>query len=51
MRKGGDGMDKEKRGSAVLWALAAVLIALVLISFLLGRYPVPPRRRGRHPAE
>lgn len=39
-------MEREKRGGLALWVLAAVLIVLVFVSFLLGRYPVPPAAVG-----
>ena len=39
-------MEKPRRGPGALWALAVVLLALIFVSFLLGRYPVSPRALG-----
>ncbi len=39
-------MSEDKRGRAALWILGGVLLVLILVSFLLGRYPVPPAAVG-----
>ena len=35
-------MERRTRSGWKLWLLAAALAAVILVSFLLGRYPVPP---------
>ena len=35
-------MEKQRRGGLILCVLAAVLVLLIFVSFLLGRYPVSP---------
>ena len=41
-KKGGSGVEKQRRGGLILCVLAAVLVLLIFVSFLLGRYPVSP---------
>ena len=40
--RGGERVGENRRGRLVLWCLGAVLLGLIFLSFLLGRYPVPP---------